>query len=137
LPRALADQLMFTSVGGGNSPDHKELRHMAADYIRGRPEEFAPFLELSIEEIPQYADRIGSDTLSEWGGQTEIKALCESLHRNIYVYAANAPLLKMGEEFIENEPLRVSFHKHYFALGEHYNSVIPVSKNCPCDSHDV
>jgi hypothetical protein len=33
----------------------------------------------------------------------------------------------MGEQF-EAEgrtPVRVSFHQHYYALGEHYNSVVP------------
>lgn len=64
---------------------------------------------------------------AEWGGQLEIKALSECLQRPIFVYEANAPVVKMGEEFYNphspEQPIRLTYHKHYYALGEHYNSV--------------
>jgi OTU domain-containing protein 6 len=54
-----------------------------------------------------------------------------------WVYSATAPVLKMGEEFSEpggagggTGPLRLSYHKHYYALGEHYNSI---QQSC-CDN---
>jgi len=32
---------------------------------------------------------------------------------------------KGDEENVKETPLRLSFHKHYYAMGEHYNSVVP------------
>jgi OTU domain-containing protein 6 len=34
------------------------------------------------------------------------------------------PTVKMGEDFA-GEPLRVSYHRHAYGLGEHYNSLLP------------
>ena len=65
------------------------------------------------------------------GGQVEINALCSVLQRRIWIYGADAsmPILKMGEDCAQNTgvidvPIRVSFHRHYYTLGEHYNSVV-------------
>jgi OTU domain-containing protein 6 len=60
-----------------------------------------------------------------WGGQFEIQALSKSLKRQIHIIQADSPLLKIGEEFL-GEPLRISYHKHSFGLGEHYNSVCAI-----------
>jgi OTU domain-containing protein 6 len=76
---------------------------------------------------------------AEWGGQFEIQALSKSLKKQIHIIQAlskslkkqihiiqaNSPLLKIGEEFL-GEPLRISYHKHAFGLGEHYNSVCAI-----------
>jgi OTU domain-containing protein 6 len=67
---------------------------------------------------------------AEWGGQLELKALSNSLETCITVYeASSAPVLRMGEEYLDGSsalpPIRLSYHKHYFALGEHYNAVVP------------
>ena len=29
-------------------------------------------------------------------------------------------------------PLKVAYHRHFYALGEHYNSVAPIVKPCAC-----
>lgn len=111
-------------------PDFKELRILAAEYIKSNANEFAPFLGFSPEdaEFDNYCDRVASDTLAEWGGQLEIRALSERLEKPIFVYSATSPILKTGEEFESKAtPLRISFHQHLYALGEHYNSLIP---NC-------
>jgi OTU domain-containing protein 6 len=93
---------------------------------------------------------------SEWGGQIELRvrsflhpfrlhllcvisdciaspvsalqALSQALRVPITVYAADGADLTMGEEFgrAHDDPLRLSFHRHYYALGEHYNSVVPL-----------
>ena len=35
----------------------------------------------------------------------------------------DAPVLVMGEEYVGGAPLlQVTYHKHQYALGEHYNS---------------
>jgi OTU domain-containing protein 6 len=84
---------------------------------------------------------------SVWGGQLELRALSEGLKRPIVVFSAESPPLIMGAEYLAptriqdsgvsssgnsddddwdvNSALLLSFHRQYYALGEHYNSVIP------------
>jgi OTU domain-containing protein 6 len=130
--RALADQLMLTDTTGSRTHDFKELRKIAAKHIQDNAEEYSPFLGLLPEEVFDYCQKVSSDTLAEWGGQVELKALSESLKRQIHVYAASSPTVKMGESNGQ-EPLRLAFHRHFYALGEHYNSIIPIQQHCGCD----
>ena len=130
--RALADQLEF--VGATVEGDDKEgdaeknftfvdLRFMAADHLRSHADEFAPFL--GVEPISQqfegYCNNMESD--GEWGGQIELRALSASLRRQIHIYDMSTPLIIMGEDYFGNAPLKITYHRHYFTLGEHYNSV--------------
>ena len=77
---------------------------------------------------------------STWGGQLELRALSEGLKCPIVVFSAEGPPLKMGAEYSQveaeggsddvegwdkNKALLLSYHRHYYALGEHYNSVVP------------
>ena len=59
---------------------------------------------------------------AEWGGQPELLALTKLLRRPIWVHSRDAPLLKMGDDDAERTPLQLTYHRHYYALGEHYNS---------------
>ena len=76
---------------------------------------------------------------STWGGQLELRALSEALKCPIVVFSSEGPPLTMGAEYFateeeregednwgEKKALLLSFHRHYYALGEHYNSVIPM-----------
>lgn len=129
LNRALADQLQLFNPN--STEDCNSLRGLAADYLRSHPEEFCPFLglELGDAEFETYCDNVASLTKAEWGGQLEIKALSAVLQRPILVYSANAPVLRMDDSGGQGDstPLSVTYHKHYYTLGEHYNSVMPVS----------
>ena len=74
---------------------------------------------------------VESEDKAEWGGEVEIRAMSARLGRRIFVYDAEAPLLRMGEdspEAMARPPLRLAYHRHYFALGEHYNSVCALGK---------
>lgn len=129
---AIADQLQVLSIG--SKEDHNTLRGIAAGYIRAHPEEFCPFLgyEMGSTEFEEYCDKVASLTDAEWGGQLELKALSAALHRPILIYSADAPVLCMNDADVPvgtNNSLKVTFHKHYYALGEHYNSVEPVSSS--------
>lgn len=53
-----------------------------------------------------------------------VQALSKGLGVPIEVFSAMSPPLVLGDEF-EGAPLRLSFHEHYYALGAHYNSVVP------------
>jgi OTU domain-containing protein 6 len=119
-------------VAPSTEEDFNTLRGVAADYLRAHAEDFCPFLgmELGDPEYDAYCAKVASLTEAEWGGQLEIKAISAALQRPILVYSANAPVLCMNDAEASLEdvpPLRITFHRHYFALGEHYNSVMPMS----------
>ena len=112
------------------------LRAMAAAHMRAHADDFAPFLGM-LPDDPEYAvycDKVASVADAEWGGQLEIRALCFCLGRKMEVYAADSPVLTMGEEAATDgrPPLKLAFHRHYYALGEHYNSVVPKTEPCTC-----
>ena len=86
-------------------------------------DEYAPFVEYSdtITNYDQYLDRVRSS--SDWGGHLELRALSEGLKRPIFVWSATQPKLVIGDEEGENAIL-LSYHLHYYSLGEHYNQVV-------------
>jgi OTU domain-containing protein 6 len=88
---------------------------------------------LSTEGYRRYCTEIANSAL--WGGQTEISALSKYFKVPIFVYQSDAPELKIGdEEFGKKQPhpLRISYHKKMYGLGEHYNSI----KMAPVPSQD-
>jgi len=94
--------------------------------------EFAPFCEYDNENIPDFAayvDRVRNS--SDWGGHLELRALSLALHKHIIVYSAQSrePLTIKPEDGgnDDEEPIRLSYHLHYYALGEHYNQVVKAS----------
>jgi OTU domain-containing protein 6 len=107
------------------------LRQLAADQLRTHADMYAPFLCLSDDqqsaEYDAYCDTVESITAAKWGGQTEINAISSRLKVPIWVYEVDRPVLKMGAEHEDSEngvlPLKISYHRHFYALGEHYNSV--------------
>lgn len=130
LYRAIADQLNNndsnqSSLHTSQRFDFEDLRLKAAAYMREHVDEFAPFLGMDGggEAFEEYCAKVASVSDAEWGGQLEIRALSECLRRSIYVYDATN-VLKMGADYSTEEPLRISYHRHYYALGEHYNSLV-------------
>lgn len=96
---------------------------ICADVLDSKKEEYAPFCEYtdSITTFDQYVDSVRSS--SEWGGHLELRALAEGLKRSIVVYSATQPKLVMGDADDSN-PVLLSYHLHYYSLGEHYNQVV-------------
>ena len=98
---------------------------MAADHLRMNSTDYAPFAGLlpNSPDYEEYCRKVQSVADAEWGGQLEIRALSNCLEKRILVYDAlsSTPIL-MGDEFT-GTPLRLTYHRHYYALGEHYNSV--------------
>ena len=95
--------------------------------MRSHRDGYEPFLDTSssAEEhisFDDYCDSVSSSIKAEWGGQLEIRALSEALRWPIWVYDAMQPTVRMGEG--DKEPIRVSFHRHFYSLGEHYNAVV-------------
>ena len=104
------------------SKRHRCLRKMAAQYVRQHENTFSPFLALedSPEPFSQYCDRM--ETSSDWGGQIELRALSDLLRCKIEIFSATSPKVTIGEDSFELT-IRLSYHKQYYALGNHYNSL--------------
>ncbi|EWM27374.1 Ovarian tumor, otubain [Nannochloropsis gaditana] len=126
LYRAVAHQLEHQGIPSQGYP---EVRRSAAQYILSHPEDFLPFLAGGEEGegagLEAYVHTV-EDT-AEWGGELEIRALCHAYQTPIRVYAAEQPVYMIGaEDYDQAKPLLLSYHRHFYALGEHYNSVVPV-----------
>lgn len=140
LYRAVEDQLALLS--GGSSPyDYQELRKLVAAYMRENSPDFLPFF-LSDTNTEEHSDHSISDrfenyckeveSTTAWGGQLELGALTHCLRRHIKIFSGSFPDVEMGKEYksdsgagSSNASIMLSYHKHAFGLGEHYNSVVP------------
>ena len=129
-----------------------KIRSICADTLMGANRaEYEPFAECGEGHAndadggnhpatyEEYVNNVRST--STWGGQLELRALSEGLKCPIVVFSAEGPPLTMGAEYAtadgsgevdtddedwkSKKALLVSFHRHYYALGEHYNSIIP------------
>eukprot|EP00048_Salpingoeca_helianthica_P020394 m.6349 g.6349 ORF g.6349 m.6349 type:complete len:300 (+) comp4754_c0_seq1:50-949(+) len=116
--RAVASQL-------SPSPSVSDLRARVAAHMLANQVEFAPFVmaedgEASEEHFKEHCNRIA--TTSEWGGQPELRAIAELLQRHVRVFQASGPM-SFGNE--SDPPINVTFHRHQYHLGEHYNAAVP------------
>lgn len=113
-----------------------ELRKVTADHIRNNKNDFAPFLcnldsgdMLSEEQFQKYCDDVMNT--NAWGGQVELQALSAVLECPIHIVQSTLPsVIVQGEEFAsKGEPLILTYHRHMFGLGEHYNSTQKIISN--------
>mmetsp|Transcript_11898 Transcript_11898/g.20066 ORF Transcript_11898/g.20066 Transcript_11898/m.20066 type:complete len:307 (+) Transcript_11898:61-981(+) len=126
LYRSLADQLQ---MAGDGDFDFQACRIVAATYMRSHPDHFLPYLASeSCEDLPseeliaKHCAQI--ESTSEWGGQLEITAISHARRRCIAVHSADAPVILTGTEYDGDGPrLQLAYHRHYYGLGEHYNSL--------------
>ncbi|EGC30015.1 hypothetical protein DICPUDRAFT_158319 [Dictyostelium purpureum] len=134
---AITNQLLINKIISEEESKKypRTLRTIAADYIKANRDEFLPYIS-SEEDYTDSEDPI-SDYCEEqvlqvgkWGGHIELKALSESLKKVIVIFNAYSNDITIGEEFQNDkeEKLYLSYHRHAFTLGEHYNSVIPSSE---------
>lgn len=141
LYRAVEDQLALLS--GGSSPNtFQELREMVATYMRKHSSDFLPFFlsdnvveggsdNSLVERFENYCKEV--ESTAAWGGQLELGALTHCLGKHIMIFSGSFPDVEMGKEYksdggkgSSNSSIKLSYHRHAFGLGEHYNSVIPI-----------
>lgn len=108
----------------------EELRRMAADFIRADRDELICFMTspktndtMTAEEFEEYCNQV--ENTKAWGSQIEIKALSCALKVQIEVVQSTGSPTISGIEFKEQPHLIVTYHRHFFGLGEHYNSTKP------------
>ncbi|KAM1058074.1 hypothetical protein ACFX1X_031635 [Malus domestica] len=141
LYRAIQDQLAHLS--GGSSPyTYQQLREMVAAYMRKHASDFLPFFlsenpadgdsdESLAERFENYCKEV--ESTAAWGGQLELGALTHCLKKPIKIYSGSFPDVEMGKEYksdsgtgSSDSSIMLSYHKHAFGLGEHYNSVVRI-----------
>lgn len=142
LYRAVEHQLAFLS--GGSSPyTFQGLREIVAAYMRKNVSEFLPFFlsengtdgtseNTLTDRFENYCREV--ESTAAWGGQLELGALTHCLKKHIRIFSGSFPDVEMGKEYrseagtgLSNSGIMLSYHRHAFGLGEHYNSVVPSS----------
>jgi OTU domain-containing protein 6 len=134
LYNAIAHQLSSHSkriLSGAN------LRAMAADYMKKNPDEFSPFLTdadgemLNDKKYKEYIEKVEAPSAQggEWGGDAEIRAISCSCSKRIEVIQPNGQVIVFGEDLKSNDPIVLTYHRHAYALGEHYNSTVSAAAN--------
>ncbi|KAK3810374.1 MAG: hypothetical protein J3Q66DRAFT_65969 [Benniella sp.] len=108
----------------------KELRRDTAEYMREHADDFLPFLTnkqgdmMSSEDFAEYCCDLESTAV--WGGQPELLALSRVHKVPIWVVQMGSPTVKLSADaYPAKSPLMVSYHRHMYGLGEHYNSLRP------------
>lgn len=123
---AVAHQISTRNIQSTLPANVEGLRGATADYLLAHKDAYLPFIETingDEELFNKYCEELRNEAV--WGGQVELKAMAELLRTEIEVYAADMPVVTMGTSSDLVPILRVSFHRQYFGLGEHYNSVVP------------
>ncbi|KAL5795526.1 hypothetical protein ACOSQ2_000346 [Xanthoceras sorbifolium] len=140
LYRAVEDQLAHLS--GGSSPyTFQKLREMVSAYMRDHAYDFLPFYlsenmitddsdSSQAERFENYCKEV--ESTAAWGGELELRALTHCLRKHIMIYSGSFPDVEMGKEYksdggsdLSNASVMLSYHRHAFGLGEHYNSLVP------------
>ncbi|KAJ4815994.1 OTU domain-containing protein 6B [Rhynchospora pubera] len=131
LYRAVENQLSLCN--NGIAPyNYQKLREMVAKYMRENAADFLPFFlseGKDESDFEKYCDEV--ESTASWGGQLELGALIHVLKKHIVVYSGSFPEVEMGKEYKSgdgkhNPSVLLSFHRHAYGLGEHYNSVVPI-----------
>lgn len=124
LYNAVAQQLVRTGRGHHTVAS---LRSTAADYIELNADALRVYMTnsqtgdcLNDAEFEQYCMAVRST--AAWGGQLEIKALSNALRVPIEVLQATGPPTLQNEGEFAGAALVLTYHRHMYSLGEHYNA---------------
>jgi len=118
---------LYRAVAAQSGKGFMAIRALCADTLLEHKDEFAPFCEYTddIPSFDQYLEKVRGS--AEWGGHLELRALGIALNRPIHVYSVQSgkvPLAIHEDAEGDKIPILLSYHLHYYALGEHYNQVI-------------
>ncbi|XP_004535020.1 OTU domain-containing protein 6B [Ceratitis capitata] len=121
------------SQNGLTAHSVQELRKETANYIRAHKDTLICYMtnpktgELLTEaEFEQYCNSV--QKTPAWGGQIELKALSSILKVPIEVLQAEGPPTVQGADEFSGPNLIITYHRHMYSLGEHYNSTVLIEK---------
>lgn len=103
------------------------LRRLAVQHLRDNRDDYQDFIDGGSVAFDDYCQRM--ETTSAWGSHLELQALSRQLQLPVRVFTAKNGVTHIGRDDLPADvaPLSLTFHDHYCALGEHYNSVAPLS----------
>lgn len=112
----------------GNGATVASLRSEASRYLLSNRDDFAPFITdpntgemLTPSAYDEYCSQV--EHTPAWGGQPELRAISQALKRRIEVLQAEGTNIVFGEELPNDKRIFLTYYRHYYGLGEHYNSV--------------
>lgn len=127
LYNAVRHQLQIT---GRLAEDVGTLRNKSADYIVANKESLICYM-INPDTGNIYTDTEFEKYCSDlrntpaWGGHIEIRALSHILKVPIEVIQAVGPVTVQGDDKFSGPNLAITYHRHMYSLGEHYNSTKP------------
>lgn len=135
LYNAVRHQLQIT---GRFAEDVSTLRSKCADYITANMESLICYMInpdtgniYTDSEFEKYCSDLRNSPA--WGGHIEIRALAHVLKVPIEVIQAVGPVTVQGDDKFSGPNLVITYHRHIYSLGEHYNSTKPIQ---PTESND-
>ncbi|RKP13972.1 hypothetical protein BJ684DRAFT_19584 [Piptocephalis cylindrospora] len=130
LYNAIADQLDHVL---GLKMSYQEIRGKVAMYMREHKDDFLPFITSETGDLlddagfEAYCDALANTAV--WGGEPEILAISKVYATPVHIIQMGAPALVMGAEEKrpdgKKDPMIITYHKHMYGLGAHYNSLRP------------
>lgn len=106
-----------------------DLRLMTADYIEDNKDSIICYMTnpdtgdiLNEDEFRKYCHQVRNT--KSWGGEIEVKALSSSLKCPIEIIQASGTSPIHGEGEDPSRKLVLTYHRHMYRLGEHYNSTM-------------
>lgn len=104
----------------------KEVRRVASDELRSHRERYESFVEYTQDtpDFDSYACAL--ETTGMWGGSLELEALSRALGVRIEVLSAESDYSFGPPD--QGQVLLLSYHRHQYSLGAHYNSLVKSSK---------
>lgn len=107
------------------------LRNKCADYITANKESLICYMInpdtgniYTDSEFEKYCTDLRNTPA--WGGHIEIRALSHVLKVPIEVIQAVGPVTVQGGDEFSGPNLVITYHRHIYSLGEHYNSTKPI-----------
>jgi OTU domain-containing protein 6 len=108
----------------------QDIRNRTSEHMLNNSADFLPFLLndqgdlMSETDFKNYCQRIAKT--KEWGGHLELTAISRFTRKPIHIYQAHNKKPIMIEPLVstDKQPMLLSFHKHLYHLGEHYNSLV-------------
>ncbi|KXN69325.1 OTU-domain-containing protein [Conidiobolus coronatus NRRL 28638] len=120
---SVADQL---KINHNQSKSAIELRRICCEELEKNIDNYLPYFTSKTgdiatqEEYLEYCNTMKNT--ASWGGDLELSALSSTLKLPIQIYQSSGPLVKFGDES-KAKPILLSYHKHQYGLGAHYNSL--------------
>lgn len=110
---------------------YQDIRERTSKHMLENRDKFMPFLLddgdlMSSTNFESYCQRVAKT--KDWGGHLELVAIAQFTRKPIHIYQADrdAPITIEPDCPVDSQlkPILLSFHKHLYHLGEHYNSLI-------------